>query len=228
MSQQINLFVPILLAQRQYFSSRAILGALLLFCILGGGLVGYSLWNLNQSIDAAKLELTARTVEKAALQTSLQAGSTGSGLAQQNLITALKAANLELTQRQSLLLELKRGLVVGDDGHSARLRLIAYTIPAAAWITNIVADERHIELRGLTSEPAVLNDWMAQLSRSPLLQSQSLAAVRVEQQRKESQLSEPVNSVARVPPPALGKTLWSFVVTSAAVSPSLVASGAQK
>jgi Tfp pilus assembly protein PilN len=85
-----------------------------------------------------------------------------------------------MADRSRLLAELQQGLLAPGRGHAARLQLLAQTIPAQVWVTALRADAGHLEVSGFTLEPAVLNDWVARLARSPVLAGQQLARVKVE------------------------------------------------
>ena len=92
----------------------------------------------------------------------------------------LQTASETLQRPERLLAELQRGLLREGHGHAARLQLVARTIPAQAWVTEIRAEDLRLELSGYTLEPAALNGWMARLADSPLLEGQQLSAVMVE------------------------------------------------
>ena len=207
MPQQINLFTPILLTRKRYFSSRAMALALLVFLVLGGALCAYGVWSLNTSSEALKRELTARSAQRESLQRAITARGASSTPNLESVLKELQVAEGELQQREALLDDLRRGLVSVGGGHAARMRLIAQSIPAAVWITEVIADDRQLEVRGFTSEPSTLNQWVARLGQSPLLQGQSLAAVKVERSL--------VN----------GANVWTFSLLSAASVPVTAASG---
>ncbi len=209
MPQQINLFTPILLTQKRYFSSRSMTLALLAFLVLGGSLCAFSVWSLNVSSEALKRELTARTSERESLQTALKARAAMSPASVDAVLKDLKLSEAELQQRQALLDDLRRGLVPLGGGHAARMQLVAQTIPSTVWITEILADERQLEVHGFTTQPSTLNEWLARLGQSPLLVGQTLSAVKVEQSRLD------------------GATVWAFSLLSAINGPAKPASGAR-
>ena len=75
---------------------------------------------------------------------------------------------------------MQRGLFRPGWGHSARLQLLAQSIPAQVWVTEVKADEGQLNVSGFTLEPAALNDWVAKLAASPLLQAQKLSTVQID------------------------------------------------
>ena len=207
MPQQINLFTPILLTRKRYFSSQAMAVALLVFLVLGGALCAYGVWSLNSSSEVLKRELTSRASERELLVNAIKAHNSGSLPSLDAVLTEKKLLDAQLQQREAILEQLRRGLVPSGGGHAARMRLVAQSIPAAVWITEIVADDLQLEVRGFTAEPSTLNEWVARLGQSPLLKGQSLAAVKVERA------------------PGDGAKLWSFSLLSATSVPSAAASG---
>ncbi len=208
MPQQINLFTPILLTQKRYFSGQAMALALLLFLVLGGSLCAYGVWSLNASSEALKGELAARNAERELLQKAIKARTAEASSGPEAVLKESKIMEAELQQRQSLLDDLRRGLIAPGGGHAARMRLVAQSIPTAVWITEILADERQLEVHGFTAEPATLNEWVARLSQSPLLKGQSLAAVKVERTVVD------------------GANVWGFSLVSATNLPDAAGSGA--
>jgi Tfp pilus assembly protein PilN len=92
----------------------------------------------------------------------------------------LKSQRNAVEQRTLLLAALNRGLLLPGEGHSDRLALIARSIPAPAWVTEVKADQNRFELSGFTLEPATLNTWVDKLAESPLMRGLNLATVKVE------------------------------------------------
>ena len=65
-----------------------------------------------------------------------------------------------VAQREQLLAALRAGMFKPGEGHSDRLQLVARSIPAPAWVTEIKADQGRFEVSGFTLDPAALNDWV--------------------------------------------------------------------
>ena len=106
-------------------------------------------------------------------------------------------------------------------GHSARLQLVAQSIPATAWVTEVLADPSRFEVRGFTLEPAALNDWVAKLAKSPLLAGQSLRTVQVES--VVATAASP--GQARIEAAAGGRPMWSFTLGSAVAADAVSSAG---
>ena len=132
----------------------------------------------------------------------------------------MQSARAERAQRQAILAELSRGSVKDGQGHAARLQLVAASIPAQVWVTDVKADELQLDISGFTLEPAALNAWVARLSASPLLQGQHLAAVKVEKVKVDSAWTDGSTQTGTATHVALGarRPLWSFSLVNAATS----------
>ncbi len=216
MAQQINLCHPIFLTQKRYFSAANMAQALGVFLLLGGALSAYWAWTLHSLGQGYQQVVNNNQRELSQLQAALQimrANAAPAGAAQQQ---ELQARQAELQQRELLLRELKRGLLREGYGHAARLELVARSIPPQAWVTEIRADDLRLELSGYTLEPAALNNWVARLSDSPLLQGQQLSVVKVERVSADT-----ARNPAAVDPlrSAGGAPLWSYTLVTAMATP---------
>lgn len=212
MPQQINLCTPILLTQKRYFSAQTMVQALALFVLLGGGLCAYWVWSLNRASAGFQETLATQSRELDSLKAAVQQSQAGSGPAELSLAQALQGRQSELVQREKLMQALQRGLFVPGWGHSARLQLLARTIPARVWLTGVKADADRLEVSGFTLEPSELNAWVSQLAASPLLQGQALATVKVER-ASAAELKTAV------------RPMWSFSLLSAVGKPAAGAGG---
>lgn len=215
MPQQINLCTPILLARKRYFSAQAMLQALLLFVVAGAALCGYWVWSLNSASAGFRQTLNMHTREIGVLRQGLQDSKAAAAPIDASLNDELLARRLELQRREQLLVELQRGQYREGFGHSARLQLVAQSIPAQIWVTQVRADSAQLGLQGFTLEPAALNAWVERLGSSALLHGQKLVAIKVEQVAGESPAAGARAPAARegVTP---GRPLWSFELLSGA------------
>lgn len=209
MAQQINLCNPIFLTQKRYFSASTMARALGVFLLLGGLLSVYWAWTLQALNSGYQQSAATNQREIDRLQSALQANRIAAGPADAAAVQELEARKTELQQREVLLLELKRGLLREGYGHAARLQLVARSIPPQAWVTEVRADDLRLELSGYTQEPAALNNWVARLAESPLLEGQQLSVVKVERVNPEARSG---NTAAA---PAVTGPLWSYTLVTA-------------
>lgn len=229
MPQQINLCTPILLAQKRYFSAQTMLQAVAVFVVLGGALCMYWVSSLNSASAGFKKTLDAQAPELASLQAAVAASKVSAGSGEAALEQELQAARTERTQRQAVLEELHRGIVKEGHGHAARLQLVASSIPAQVWVTDVRADESQLDVSGFTLEPAALNEWVAKMAGSPLLQGQHLAAVKVNQVKADPAASNSATQTGTANQVALTarRPLWSFSLVNAVATVPASASGSK-
>jgi len=211
MPQQINLFTPILLTQKRYFSAQTMLQALAVFVVVGGGLSAYWVWSLHVAGESFKKPLATQSRELESLQAAIAQSKAGGGLVGSALTQELQGSRTELLQREKLAQEWQRGLLRPGWGHAARLRLVAQSIPAQVWVTEVKADETQFEVSGFTLEPAALNEWVAKLAASPLLEGQKLSSVKL-----ENASTATLKAVGGTP-----RSVWSFSLVSAMAKPSV-------
>ena len=225
MPQQINLCTPILLTQKRYFSAQTMVQALAVFVVLGGGLCAYWVWSLNVASEGFKTTLTTQAHELESLQAAIQQGKVSTAPLEAALAQQLQGQKLDLQQRQSLMEALQRGLFRPGWGHAARLQLVAQSIPAQVWVTELKADDNQLALTGFTLEPAALSDWVRGLAASPLLEGQKLSTVKVEHAsaallKTLGNASAPVVSAASSATSAAARPMWSFSLVSALGKPA--------
>ena len=210
MPQQINLCSPVLLAPKRYFAAATMLQVVGLFVVVG--CLGTAAWVWNTTNATTEL---ARVLEGQKQQASqLQAALTVQTAAGAPLDAALqnqhKALEADVARQQAILRGLEQGRMAPGEAHSDRLALVSRSIPDKVWVTGLLADATRLEVSGYTLEPSALNDWVARLSLSPLMQGLRLATVKVQSTRVPA--STNVASTATAP---AGPETWSFTLVSA-------------
>ncbi len=231
MPQQINLCTPILLTQKRYFSALAIVEALALITVFGGGLAAYWVWSLKTSSEGFRQTLTATATEAENLKAAIQTRKAVALPVDPALVQMLQTRRLDELRREKVLFELRRGLFRPGWGHSARLQLVAQSIPSQVWVTDILADEGQIEVSGFALEPAALNDWVAKLADAPLMQGQKLATISVDRVASDGQAVKGMGTSA-APATSTGvaigaapngaeplRPVWSFKLVSSLETP---------
>lgn len=215
MAQQINLCTGGFQLKRQPFDARLMMRALGALILFGGAALAYWAQHLDRANRGLEQTVAQHQREADGLKKDIQAAKAAAGPPDAALVQEVQTRRAELQKRQQLLIEMRRGLVQDGRGHAARLQLVAQTIPAQVWVTEVKADEDRLEISGLTLEPAALNDWLQRLGGNPLLQGQRLAAVKVDQVGAAPRPGQAV--------PALSQTratsstpAWTFTLLSAA------------
>jgi hypothetical protein len=226
MAQQINLLTPILLAPKRYFSALTLLQATGLLVVAG---LATALWlqQRERSAEAQHEALLARyaterqqlTVARAGLPAPLDAATV-----QQQLLP-LEAGNAD---RRALLKVL--GAEQPGRHHSDLLALVASSLPASAWLSELRYAPGRVELVGGTLDTAVLRPWFAQLSTHPLLAGQELSSLRVERLGAPGTETGGDHPLLARGSPLIGSGLpvWSFRVVSTPAQAASAASGAAR
>lgn len=226
MPQQINLCTPILLTQKRYFSAQTMVIALGVFVVLGGVLCGVWVWNLQHASDGFRQTMGTQAGEIDGLKAAIERSRASAGPADAALLAQLKDQRSTLAHREQLLDALQEGLFRPDEGHSDRLQWVARSIPSPVWITSVRLEGARFEVTGFTLEPAALNDWVARLASSPLMQDLKLATVQV-----DNATVAPVRApgAAALTPVASPRPVWSFRLVSAtpALADGMAAVGGQ-
>ncbi len=231
MPQQINLCLPILRKTEKRFAAQSLAQALAVVLLVGGVLGAAWIWNLNKASESLQVTLAAQAKELDDLRAALERSKASAGQGESAAMQELRQRRQELQQRQSVLAALSQGLFEPGQGHSARLGMVAQTIPAVAWLTHIKTDDQLLELSGFTLEPAALNDWVGKLATSPLLQGQTLNTVKVEGVQPSHVLVSAAPGTAQSPTPAGAADgmppMWSFNLVSKVVTSTPANTGAK-
>jgi len=210
MAQQINLYRPILLSTKRYFSALAMAQALAAMAVGAAALCAWTVLQTRALRNDLQATERSNTTEKQLLINAIAlnpALGTNTTALEQNL----KALAQATAQRRQTLAELTRGTVSEGRSHSAMLRLVASTVPPPVWLTEVSLAAGRLEISGMTLEPAALRPWIAQLSADPQLAGQQLATVHVE---RANPLAP--GAVRPAGAPALGSRLeaWAFTLGS--------------
>jgi Tfp pilus assembly protein PilN len=223
MPQQINLCSPVLLAPKRYFTAGTMLRVIGLFVVLGGlgcaGYVGY----LSQATAELQTVLQSQKQQATQLQGALTLQTAAAAPLSPALQEQHKALEADVARQQAMLRALEQGHMVPGQAHSDRLALVSRSIPDKVWVTGLLADSSRLEVTGYTLEPSALNDWVARLSFSPLMQGLRLATVKVQSTRllQPTALAAPVAATGNT-----GPETWSFTLVSAQPAAPVVAKGA--
>lgn len=179
MSQQINLFNPIFLKQKKYFSALTMvqgLGLILLGCLL---LVAY-----------AEFQLSARTREAAAstaqlLKTKGQLITLSAQFAPHESDPALdieiKDTEADIRSVQRVFDSLQSGEFGNTKGYSGYFRAFSHQIVDGLWLTGIgITGAGHeINLSGRTLNPELVPIYLTRLGHESEMQGKSFASLEM-------------------------------------------------
>ena len=181
MSQQINLFNPIFLKQKKYFSVVPMLQALGLI-VLGSALFyGYALYQVKQltkqSDDTAKRYAAeqarlARYVSEFSPQQSTQL-----------LGDELLKLEAQATAQQALIETLNAGVIGNASGYSEYMRAFARQSVHGLWLTGfaITGDAAQLSLSGAALDPDLVPAYVQRLNREKIMRGKSFAALQMKQ-----------------------------------------------
>lgn len=184
MSQQINLFNPLLLAQKNYLSARAMAQALGVL-LAGGLLLAYygkvQVDALARQTAASKSELGVREARKATVTASFAPRAKDTAL--EGEIAQAEAERKSLLQVQAIL---QRGEFGSTRGYSSYFRAFARSRIDGLWLTDvaIVGAGNAIGLQGRVLAPGLLPDYIAALSGEAVLKGKSFARLELTPARK--------------------------------------------
>lgn len=203
MPQQINLYLPILRQRKESFTAQTLAQALVIVLLGGAAITAAWVWNLQRASDSLRQTLRAQDAQLVSLRAALESAKASDGPERAALMQQSTALQSELVHRQEVLAALNQGVIVPGQGHAARLRLVAQTVPASAWVSALQAHDARLEISGFILVPEELNAWVGQLSQSVVLRGQSLDAIKVE-------------AVTPATGAAKGLEQWSFQLVSRA------------
>ncbi|MDZ7938879.1 MAG: PilN domain-containing protein [Rhodoferax sp.] len=223
MPQQINLCSPVLLAPKRYFAADTMLRVVGLFAVVGGiGCAAY-VWYFSQASAELQRVLQNHKQQATQLQAALTVQTAAAAPLDPTLQSQRKALEDDVARQEGILRGLEQGRMVPGEAHSDRLALVSRSIPEKVWVTGLLADATRLEVTGYTLEPSALNDWVARLSLSPLMQGLRLATVKVQSTRAPQ--SPGATATVATPAAPAGPETWSFTLISAQPAAPALASG---
>lgn len=191
MSQQINLYNPLLLKQKKLFSFNTMTQALGL--ILAGALLFYAYaWYNTASLDNQDKE--AKRLNASALaqleQLKAKAGARTPSKMLQEEVLRMEA---QLNARQRVVALLEGGQLGNKDGFSEYFRALSRQTTDGVWLTAFrVSGTGEVAISGRTLKPELVPVFISQLKRESAMAGKTFATL-------EMRLPEPV-------PAAGGKT----------------------
>jgi hypothetical protein len=177
-SQQINLFNPVFLRQKRYFSALAMVQAL---ALIVAGVVAMYAYEVRQN---RILERTAADSEKRLTERRNQLLAFSKQLsdpsASKALVADLEAAEARLQERKSLLGDVRTG--VGGDvlGYSRYLSALARANVAGVWLTGLEIGGKSGDLviRGRALDGALVPAYIRALNREEPLSGRRVGELR--------------------------------------------------
>lgn len=181
MSQQINLFNPAFVQQRQVFSLAAMLQGLGLILLGALSLYGYAHYQVGQ-MELQVAESTRRFNDE-----QLKLGGLAAEFSPQRSNQALQEEVRRLEQQVNeqvdLVEVLKSGALGNGAGYSEYMRAFSRQVVQGLWLTgfNVSGDGTQLSLRGAVMHPDLLPEYMQRLRREAVMQGKTFAALQMQQ-----------------------------------------------
>jgi hypothetical protein len=191
MSQQINLFNPVFLKQKKYFSVVTMgqaLGLIVLGSVLFYAYARYQVGLLSaQSEEMNKSYLSEQArLDKFAREFSPQ-------LSGQALATELVQVEAEAAAQESLLNLLKSGAIGNTEGYSEFMRAFARQSVRGLWLTgfDISGDGIQMALNGATLDARLVPVYIQRLSKEKIMAGKTFATLQMQQPKKDGDTPAP-------------------------------------
>ncbi len=196
MSQQINLFNPVFLKQRKYFSLLTMLQALGLI-VLGSLLFyGYALYQVEQFKQQSEESTRRFNAEQARL--ARYTAEFSPQQANQMLRDEVRRLEKELAEQTRMVDTLKSGSVGNTTGYSQYMRAFSRQVVQGLWLTGfkVIGDASQISLSGGVLDPELLPIYIQRLGREQAMRGKSFATLQMQQARiEEGKESKPARYV---------------------------------
>jgi len=186
MSQQINLFNPIFLKQRKYFSLLAMLQALGLI-VLGSALFyGYARYQValltQQSEESSKRYATEQA--RLARYTEEFSPDKSAKLLQEKL----KSIEARLGAQDEIVETLKSGAIGNSTGYSEYMRAFARQVVSGLWLTgfDIAGDGTQMSMSGAVLSPELVPVFIQRLSREEVMHGKAIATLQIQRSGAEA------------------------------------------
>jgi len=203
MSQQINLFNPVLLKQKKHFSFVTMLQALGMLLAVVVAFYGYA------GVQTRELARQAQEAEKQYAQLQARLVKATADFAPQKTDAGLVAeiGNLQsqASARQAMIGSLGAGVLSNDTGYAEYMRALARQSLGGVWLTGFKISEGGVqmEIAGRALQPELVPSYILRLNRERVLRGRAFDALSMTQ--KQAALP-----AAAAPRPAGAPTTYTF------------------
>lgn len=192
MSQQINLFDPVLLAQKKIFSAVTMAQALAVIVVGGLLFYGYA-WYQVRTLQN-QVERTGKMLD--ALQARVDKVQAVVASRKKSKLLEDEVARMEnlVKRRQEIVAELQKGDFGNRQGFSAYFGALARQKPEGLWLTDFMiagAGDR-IAISGRTLQPELVPVYITRLAREPAMEGKTFADLSMTQPKPAADAKEPV------------------------------------
>ncbi|MFN4325350.1 MAG: hypothetical protein ACK4FP_05625 [Azonexus sp.] len=175
MSQQINLLLPELRPRFDWLGLPVVTAAGLAGLLLVAGLAGFASLRIK-SLAASEQALRSQ-VASVQQQVVLLGQKLGARQGDTTLEGQLAAARTAVAQRQEVLNRMAQGDLMGGQAYSSLLQGFSRQIVPGVWLTGFSFADKHIEMRGRLTDPALLPVYIGRLNHEPVFAGRRFAAL---------------------------------------------------
>jgi len=170
MSQQINLFNPIFMKQRKYFSLLTMLQALGLIILGSLFFYGYALYQVGQLKQQSEQSTRRFNAEQARFVRYTAEFSPQQ--ANQTLQAEVQRLEKDMAEQTRMIDTLKSGSVGNTTGYSQYMRAFSRQLVQGLWLTSfkVTGDAAQISLSGGVLDPESLPIYIQRLGREQAMQ----------------------------------------------------------
>lgn len=181
MSQQINLFNPIFLKQRKYFSLLTMLQALGLIVLGSLFFYAYALYQVGQLRQQSEESTRRFNAEQARL--ARYTAEFSPQQANQTLQVEVQRLENALAEQTRMVETLKSGSVGNTTGYSQYMRAFSRQVVQGLWLTGfkVTGDAAQISLSGGVLNPESLPIYIQRLGREQAMQGKSFSTLQMQQ-----------------------------------------------
>jgi len=186
MSQQINLFNPIFMKQRKYFSLLAMLQALGL--IVAGSLLfyGYAVDQVGELRKQSEESTKRHNAEEVRLARFTAEFSPQQ--ANQALQEEVRRTEKQVADQAELVEIIKSGAVGNTTGYSEYMRAFARQVVQGLWLTGfrVTGDATQISLSGKVLSPELLPAYIQRLGKESIMQGKTFSTLQMQQPKVDA------------------------------------------
>lgn len=185
MSQQINLFNPEFVQQRQQFSLTTMLQGLGLILLGALGLYGYALYQIQQ-LELQVVEST-RHFNAEQLRLGGLAAEFSPQRSNQALQDEVQRLERQVGEQAELVEVLKSGALGNSEGYSEYMRAFSRQVVQGLWLTgfNVSGDGGQLSLSGAVMHPDLLPEYIQRLRREAVMQGKTFAELQMKQSKAD-------------------------------------------
>ncbi|MBT9612126.1 MAG: PilN domain-containing protein [Burkholderiales bacterium] len=177
MSQQINLYNPLLLKQKKIFSARTMAQALGLIALGLAAVYGYARYQVaNLQTESEQAVKRHEAVQARLARISQQFGPRQKSTELEASIKQAEAELLALTEVQAAL---KQGSLVSASGFSPYLKALARQVVEGVWLTEFSASGSEMAISGRTTKPGLVPDYIHRLGGEEVMQGRKFAMLEM-------------------------------------------------